>query len=353
MLASRTQMARALRSKLLLAFASSLLAACLLEGAARLFRLAPSIEPIVLDRPYASFVSSPNPKLHYVPKPGSPGISSEGIRDYEYPREKPDGTYRIGVLGDSVAFGYCTPTESLPIEKTFPKLLESRLNTPVLPGHRKVEVINLAVSGYDTLQEVEFLRTKGLAFEPDLVLVGYCLNDSIESSTELLAFRDHEEWGTLALFGARALESAVLRSHWVRAVWYRVLVLSSSKQSGSESASERRSAGFDQLRALGYDEGFEVLLAIFPNLYSFEPYQYRADHEETARIASARGFAVLDLLPVFNRASGGRVERVRGRCTSVHPNEYGHEVAARALERFIRRAHETGAGGPALPRRRG
>ncbi len=352
MLASPNQMARALRSKLLLAFVGSLFAAGLLEGAARLLRLAPSIEPIVLDRPYASFITSPNPRLRYVPKPGSQGISSYGIRDYEYPLEKPDGTFRIGVLGDSVAFGYCTPTESLPIEKTFPKLLEKRLNAPVLPGHQKVEVINLAVSGYDTLQEVEFLRTKGLAFDPDLILVGYCLNDSVESSTELLAFRDHESWGALAVLGARAIESAVLRSHAVRAFWYRLLLLSSSKESETPAASELRSAGFDELRALGYEEGFEVLLAIFPNLYSFEPYQYRADHEDTTRVASARGFEVLDLLPVFNRASQGQVARVRGRCTSVHPNEYGHEVAARALESFIR-AHATGAGSPALPGRRG
>ena len=349
-------MARALPSKLLRVFLGSLLAAGLLEGGARLLRLAPGIDPIVLDRPYASFVTSPNPKLRYVPKPGSPGISSYGLRDFEYPLEKPEGTFRIAVLGDSVAFGYCTPTESLPIAKTFPKLLERRLNEPVLSGHQKVEVINLGVSGYDTLQEVEFLRAKGLAFDPDLVLVAYCLNDTVELSSEIIAFREHEAWGAVAVLGARAVESAVMRSHLVRAIWYRALMLSSPDTPERRPGVDARNTGLDQLRALGYDEGFQLLLAIFPNLYSFEPYQYRADHEEAQRVASARGIAVFDLLPAFFRASDGRVGRVRGRCSSVHPNEYGHEVAARALERFIRRAHAAGPGSdvqPPPPARRG
>lgn len=314
-----------------------------LEIGARVFQLAPSVEPIVLDRPYASFVTSPNPRLRYVPKPGAAGINAYGLRDHDYSLAKDPGSYRVVVLGDSIAFGYCNPTESIAMEKTFPKVLEQRLNDPPPRDVRKIEVVNLAVSGYETTQEIEFLRAKGLAFDPDLVLVGYCLNDAEESSTELVGFREHEDWGRWRVAGAEAVEAVFLRSHLVRAVWYRASVLSQEsapEQDGDRNdvLGERRARAFDELRALSRDEGFDTLIAIFPNLYRLSPYDYRDEHEETRRIAESRGFEVVDLLLPMNRAAGGEAARVRGRCTSVHPNEFGHAVAAEALEPIVRAA---------------
>ena len=39
------------------------------------------------------------------------------------------------------------------------------------------EVINLAVPGYNTAQEIEMLRMKGLLYHPDVVILGWCDND--------------------------------------------------------------------------------------------------------------------------------------------------------------------------------
>lgn len=312
--------------------------AALLEAGARVLGLAPNVEPIVLDRPYASFVTSPNPRLRYVPKPGATGINAYGLRDHDYTLAKPPGTLRVVVLGDSIAFGYCNATESIALDDTFPKILERRLNDPPPTGLRAVEVVNLAVSGYETLQEIEFLREKGLALDPDLVLVAYCLNDAEESSMELVGFREHEGFGLWRIAGPETLQAAFLRSHLVRAVWYRTAMLANSSSSSPAAEDGRRERGFDELRALASDEGFDTLIAIFPNLFRLSPYDYREEHEETRRIAESRDFPVIDLLPALNRAAGGVAARVRGRCTSVHPNEYGHAVAAEALEPLVRAA---------------
>jgi hypothetical protein len=67
------------------------------------------------------------------------------------------------------------------------------------------EVINTAVPGYNTAMEAETLKVRGLAFQPDLVILGYCGNDFelpnfIWSPEEYLSF--HKSF--LALFvGAR------------------------------------------------------------------------------------------------------------------------------------------------------
>jgi hypothetical protein len=51
-------------------------------------------------------------------------------------------------------------------------VLEERLAKEV-PNERW-EVLNMAVPGYNTAMEVETLKARGLAYEPDVVVVGYC-----------------------------------------------------------------------------------------------------------------------------------------------------------------------------------
>lgn len=125
---------------------------------------------------------SSNPKILFELKPGTSvvfagqyiripkttiSISSLGTRDHEYPVHKPQGVYRIIILGDSVAFGW-----GVQMEQTFPKRLES-----LLASDGKYEVMNFAVPGYNTVQEVETLKSKCLAYSPDLVIFHVRSND--------------------------------------------------------------------------------------------------------------------------------------------------------------------------------
>jgi len=97
-------------------------------------------------------------------------INSLGFRGREYSKEKSDKSYRIIVLGDSIAFG-----NSHALENTFPYQLE-QLFKSALPNNR-VEVLNLALGGYDTLQQVATLADIGIALKPDMVLLSGCIND--------------------------------------------------------------------------------------------------------------------------------------------------------------------------------
>lgn len=97
--------------------------------------------------------------------------SSMGIRaSSEYPAPKPAGTVRLIGIGDSGMFGWSTHQG-----EDYLAILEQRL--AARPGSRIYEVLNMAVPGYSTFQEVEMLRTRGLAFQPDIVIVGWCPND--------------------------------------------------------------------------------------------------------------------------------------------------------------------------------
>ena len=90
--------------------------------------------------------------------------NSKGIRSYvEYPYEKPEGTKRIVVLGDSFGMGY-----EVELEDTFTQVMRQELMEGL---GQNVEVINLSVSGYGTAEQLLMLQNEGVKYEPDLILV--------------------------------------------------------------------------------------------------------------------------------------------------------------------------------------
>jgi hypothetical protein len=90
--------------------------------------------------------------------------NSRGLRDYEYTIDKPDGSRRVLIFGDSFAEGLEVEMEDL-----LAKRLE-RVLSRCFPDH-VVQVINFGVSAYDTAQEWWYFRTEGVRYQPDLVIV--------------------------------------------------------------------------------------------------------------------------------------------------------------------------------------
>ncbi len=105
-------------------------------------------------------------------------INSKGLRDREYPYEKPEGVFRILVLGDSHAAGH-----GVDLQDAFPKVLEAQLNGNS-PG--KFEVINGGVGGYGTANELAFFLTEAHKYEPDIVLLSFVTGTDVrDNSPEL------------------------------------------------------------------------------------------------------------------------------------------------------------------------
>lgn len=94
--------------------------------------------------------------------------NSLGFRDREHPFEKPKNTYRILILGDSVTYG-----QMVNYQEIYPVVLEKKLNTE----DKNVEIIKMALMGWNTMEEFNALVNYGLRFDPDIVVVGFYLND--------------------------------------------------------------------------------------------------------------------------------------------------------------------------------
>jgi len=137
-------------------------------------------------------------------------INSKGLRDREYAYEPDPGARRILVIGDSFVWGY-----GVEQPQTFPKLLEARL--------RGVDVINAGVAGYGTDQELLWLRSEGVRYRPDLVILVMCGNDDDENNSDLVYHVYHKprfrktDRGELVLTGVPVppASRALRLKHWL------------------------------------------------------------------------------------------------------------------------------------------
>ena len=114
---------------------------------------------LVLLRPNAKYYTHGNvPML----------INSDGYRDRLYAKKKKSNFLRIIAIGDSFTMG-----DGVHVANSYPKQLEALLNKKT----ENIEVINFGVTATNTLQHLEFLKNKVLPYNPDIVMLGFNLND--------------------------------------------------------------------------------------------------------------------------------------------------------------------------------
>jgi hypothetical protein len=119
-------------------------------------------------------------------------INSDGLRDREHSKEKPPGTLRVAVVGDSYAEAFQVAQDA-----AFWSVMERRLqDCPSLAG-RRAEVINFGVSGYGTAQELITLREKVWEYSPDVVLLAVTTNNDVLDNSRALKLTDEIPYFTL------------------------------------------------------------------------------------------------------------------------------------------------------------
>ena len=143
---------------------------------------------VSLDRLLLAYFDLPlwewDEKLHYKHRPNSvkhwesfgnkPIVVNEyGLHDDSFPIKKRKKELRILNLGDSITMGH-----GVTKDETYSKFLEMILSDS-LSEYEIIEVINSGVQGYSTFQELEVLN-RSLQFDPDIVTIGFCLNDVTE-----------------------------------------------------------------------------------------------------------------------------------------------------------------------------
>lgn len=226
-----------------------------------------------------------------------------GMRDREYAEEKPEGTFRIAILGACYEMG-----TGVSNDEVWEAVAEDWLERELAPRTgRHYEILNFSVPGYDLLQLVTLVREKVPAFEPDLVVVSNHVRSSVE-------------------FVLRRAKDA---SQWPEGL--AEMVETTRERTGVDWEAELESWAFAAIADACEETGARPVLVNVPALESLlglltPAIQERIDDQ--LRRASELGFTVLDLADAF---AGQTYEAMASPGLQRSPSPAGHR---RLAERF-------------------
>lgn len=240
---------------------------------------------------------------------------------------KPPGTIRIGVMGDSIAFGAGIKNPS----NRFSNLLEKRLNEA---GY-KVQIINLAIPGYDTYGEIQTYKgVKDLNF--DILIWAYFLNDIEDAggrtSKGSAILRQNDQ-------RAKILEAMSNFSYFFDYVYWRItsthqatinelgqVDLNAYRDPDVLIAHYKDIVGF--IRELRLEHVTPVTV-IFPYMALIGPNYPAYDINQTMdRVFEDNGVATVDLIGDLKNKNA---KSLWASNFDPHPNEYVHALAADRL----------------------
>lgn len=318
------------------------------ELAVRLFGLGPDVNVIYRH----NYRLSENPVLQYELLPGSRDgdfrINEAGLRSRAFRVEKEAEVFRILLIGDSIAYGF-----GVEQNETFSVQFEDLHSMYWPDAQGRVEILNLGVAGYNIDQIVENLLVRGLQFDPDLIVYGFCLNDPMTYSFEFEALKVQLSQAKASyregLMGKRGYLLSMSRLFLLAKYAWTSAHDQGSDQSKLEdkqwtaiaddsydrffsrvyedvSALNRLGSGLDQLKQIAREVDVPVVTVIFPLFHHLDAYRLEQLHGKVQEMHLEREMRVYDLLRLF-----GNLHDSQGRVyvhNVLHPNRLGHRLAA-------------------------
>lgn len=287
----------------------------LAEGA---LRLVPPAGKLVFDRP-----------SHLI----APAIPHQ-VRHHDPIPAKTPGHYRIFVLGDSFTWG-----TNVMANATYASHLGWLLSRTAT---RPFEVFNYGVAGSCTADQIELLETLR-EHQPDLVLIGYFLNDpdpgrrTPQRISSLIERLEHPPGWERRLRRRSRLAATVLRGIWSARLVDAQIRYFHDIHHPATAMRQRHAHELEYLANLSRELGIDVRMLVWPHLgFPLDHrYPFRAIHERLRNELEAFGIPHLDLLETFAGIPHERLEAVPK--LDPHPNEIAHRMAGDAAFAWLRR----------------
>ncbi len=248
-----------------------------------------------------------------------------GMRGRYCSAKKRPGTFRVWVLGDSLAYG--TGVNQF---ETFSAVLEKRLRRQY--GLR-AEVLNAGVPGYNTRQELAALELGMQTYEPDLVVLTWCPNDM---QVTPVVFKEGDD------FRAYRVGASELRfgGWWFErsALYRRLAALRVAIGTNEDGDFERNIAALTEIAAVLRNANVPLVVILFPYLAPGPP-RYppllAALRDRAKETLDAAGVPVIDLLEAWADRSFDELRLATDRSDVIHPNATGHADVAARIDAWI------------------
>ncbi len=297
--------------------------------------------------------------------------NAAGLRGPDVPLARPAGTVRILWLGDSVTFGYRVARW----QDVFPFVVARRLERAGFG----VETIDAGVGGYAPWQERAWFERVGLAWHPDIVVLGFVLNDVTEMYT-LVRYGGLEEGFQLRRSYASWVDRVSARSALVARLrklvrWARARrrlgadprlaaihrerldvesLIAAPGRPGLRPAWQRVFADLGAIADTCAAHGIDFVLVAFPfTMQLAAPDSLDGPQRMLERWARARGIRFVDTIPALVRALRAGATPDDLFVDADHFTPRGHAVVADTLARVLAPLARTARARRAQPDARG
>ena len=248
-------------------------------------------------------------------------INSDGLRNDEVEFLKPPGVTRILMLGDSITFGW-----GVAFEETMPKVIERNLMDH---GLGPVEVINSGVGNYNTVMEVNYFFNQGKAYDPDVIILNYFINDAEPNPT----------YKAVSWFARHSYSYAVIGGAWDGlkrrifdgADWqtyYGLLYAEGSP--GWLAAKQSIAALAEYCRA----NNIRLVIANIPELRKLKKYPFEDITAKVREISEFHQVEFVDLLAALQEYPPETLWVTR---PDPHPNGWAQDLMGRSLSNHLLR----------------
>jgi lysophospholipase L1-like esterase len=263
----------------------------------------------------------------------SNSINSLGMRDKEYPKKKANDNYRILVIGDSI-------TEM----GKWHSIIENRLNAAT--NYDKYEVLNAGVSGWNLYQYWAYLKYKGIKLNPDLVILGICLND-FEGWEDVRTILVDRKTNTTTLFNVKQKGQYCLKSTlhinpylYKNICLYRFIIayLTSIKSDKLENDAAHELEMLLKMKEMMRER---IVCIVFPYLKLLSKYDQKELHQYnmTKEILLKANIDYLDLTPVFNAYNEKIVDFRKWPNDKIHFNDEADSINANLIYQWLKKFH--------------
>ena len=254
--------------------------------------------------------------------------SMASVRDSRSIHPHQDNIFRIFVLGDSYTWG----ANNLQVS-TYPSVLEWMLNAVTNGGF---EVYNYGVNGATTEDELRLME-KIIKHQPDMIIIGYFLNDPDPNRNlppDLVPLFESEAKPSRLRVWLSAhvrLYAFLHQRMWASRMVRTQIAYFHKLYDPARRTWPRHEKELHRIAEFRRKTGIPVLVVIWPHL-GFpmdQRYPFQDIHQQVAKVLTGDNIPVIDLYRYFKGMDNRRLQAVPA--LDPHPSEIAHRLAAEVI----------------------
>ena len=306
----------------------------------------PGASPILVNNPgRITFTYASNPRGYFDDQNQvHHQVNDKGFRGPEFTPAPPE-TFRMMVLGDSFTFGEGVNDQDIfPVQAAL--LFSEKTSTPAV-------AYNLGVGSYNTTQSLELLNLYREELQPDLVVLGYTINDpepplfqlNAENETYIRVERDIDTDDQTPpdrlLFRSR-IAKAIWNAQNQRSVTEQTIAYYQRIHQPDQAGRKESEDSLRQILQICAEQDIPCIVVMFPLMYLLnEDYPFQEIHQSIGTHVTEGGGTFIDLYPhLKNQDAASLIVH----SSDHHPNERVHHLAGKLIAEEALRTR--GAQGP-------